>query len=57
MKTLAGLKVLDFSKTLAGPLCTQYLGDLGGQRTDEVLQELGVTAAEVEHLRRSKVVS
>jgi formyl-CoA transferase len=29
MKPLAGLKVLDFSKTLAGPLCTQSLGDQG----------------------------
>ena len=29
MKPLAGLKVLDFSKVLAGPLCTQSLGDHG----------------------------
>ena len=29
VKPLAGLKVVDFSKVLAGPLCTQYLGDMG----------------------------
>jgi crotonobetainyl-CoA:carnitine CoA-transferase CaiB-like acyl-CoA transferase len=29
MKPLTGLKVVDFSKVLAGPLCAQYLGDLG----------------------------
>ncbi|MFI7167327.1 CaiB/BaiF CoA transferase family protein [Rhodococcus erythropolis] len=29
MTPLAGIKVLDFSKTLAGPLCTQTLGELG----------------------------
>ena len=26
---LDGVRVLDFSKILAGPLCTQYLGDMG----------------------------
>jgi crotonobetainyl-CoA:carnitine CoA-transferase CaiB-like acyl-CoA transferase len=29
MRPLVGHKVVDFSKVLAGPLCAQYLGDLG----------------------------
>ena len=28
-RPLEGVRVLDFSKILAGPLCTQYLGDMG----------------------------
>ena len=29
MKPLLGIKVVDFTKVLAGPLCAQYLGDFG----------------------------
>ncbi|ALM86065.1 CaiB/BaiF CoA-transferase family protein [Bordetella sp. N] len=29
MDALKGVRVVDFSKVLAGPLCTQYLGDMG----------------------------
>lgn len=31
MQPLAGLKVIDLSKVLAGPLCGQYLGNLGAE--------------------------
>ena len=41
MKPLAGLKVIDFSKVLAGPLCAQYLGELGAEVIKVEPVELG----------------
>ena len=32
MQPLKGVRVLDLSKVLAGPLCGQYLGELGEER-------------------------
>jgi len=41
MRPLAGLKVIDFSKVLAGPLCAQYLGELGADVIKVEPVELG----------------
>ena len=45
-KTLAGIRVLDFSKVLAGPLCAQYLGDMGA---DVVKVEPAVAGDDTRH--------
>lgn len=41
MTPLSGLKVIDFSKVLAGPLCGQYLGGLGAEVIKVEPVELG----------------
>ncbi len=51
---LAGLKVLDLSKVLAGPLCAQYLGDMGADVIKVEPLEGGDDTRQWPPLRRSE---
>lgn len=65
---LAGLRVLDLTRFLSGPMATMVRGTttrirsappllVPGQHTDEVLEEIGYAADEIDQLRAAGVVA
>ncbi|UUZ62681.1 CoA transferase [Polaromonas sp. P1-6] len=48
---LQGLQVLDLSKVLAGPLCAQYLGDMGAEVIKVETPEAGDETRHWPHFR------
>jgi crotonobetainyl-CoA:carnitine CoA-transferase CaiB-like acyl-CoA transferase len=48
---LQGLQVLDLSKVLAGPLCAQYLGDIGTEVIKVEIPDAGDETRHWPHLR------
>jgi crotonobetainyl-CoA:carnitine CoA-transferase CaiB-like acyl-CoA transferase len=53
---LEGIRVLEISNLLAGPYWAMILGERVGEHTVEILTEEGFSPAEIENLKRERIV-